>query len=114
MNTATLTALAEPNRLHIVELLRERPHSVGEITARLQLQQPQVSKHLRVLSRAGLVAARPIAQRRLYQLQPKPFVEMGVWLATFRVTLPGRLDALEAHLQGVQAEQRRRRKKGRG
>jgi DNA-binding transcriptional ArsR family regulator len=111
MNATMLTALAQPNRLHIVELLRERPLSVGEITERLRLQQPQVSKHLRVLSRAGLVAARPVAQRRLYQLQPKPFAELGVWLATFRVTHPGRLDALESHLQDVQAEKRNRRKK---
>ena len=49
----TLRALGEPNRFHIVELLREGPRPVGEMVERLGLQQPQVSKHLRVLSEAG-------------------------------------------------------------
>ena len=73
MNAATLSALAEPNRLRIVELLRDKPRSVNEIATRLALRQPQVSKHLRVLNSAGLVRARPVAQQRIYQLQPKPF-----------------------------------------
>ena len=62
---ATLTALAEPNRLRIVELLRDRPRPVVEIAKRLRLRQPQVSKHLRVLSDAGLVDVRPVAQQRI-------------------------------------------------
>jgi DNA-binding transcriptional ArsR family regulator len=101
VNTATLNALGEPNRLHIVELLRERPRSVGEITARLRLSQPQVSKHLRVLSHAGIVLARAEAQRRIYQLQPKPFAEIETWLGTFRPTWEGRLDTLEEVLRGT-------------
>ena len=76
MDTIILNALAEPNRLRMVELLRDRPYSVGEITKRLLLNQPQVSKHLRVLSEAGIVEARPIAQRRVYPLQPEPFAEL--------------------------------------
>ena len=57
-------ALAEPNRLQMVELLREGPFAVGEIADRLGLRQPQVSKHLRVLGDAGLVAMHPLANRR--------------------------------------------------
>ena len=77
---ATLIALAEPNRLRIVELLRERPRPVGEIAKRLRLRQPQVSKHLRVLSDAGLVDVRPVAQQRIYELRSAPFDELDKWL----------------------------------
>ena len=67
----TLKALAEPNRLHIVELLRDGPRPVGDMVQRLHLRQPQVSKHLRVLSDAGLVDARVDAQRRIYTLRKR-------------------------------------------
>jgi len=56
------SALAEPNRLKIVELLRDGPRPVGEIAGRLRLRQPQVSKHLRVLHEAGLVEVRSLAK----------------------------------------------------
>jgi DNA-binding transcriptional ArsR family regulator len=107
MNTVTLNALGEPNRQHIVELLRERPRSVGDITARLRLSQPLVSKHLRVLSKAGIVVARPDAQRRVYQLQPRPFAELERWLGTFRPTWEARLDTLEEVLRERQSRQRK-------
>ena len=68
----TLQALAEPNRFQIVELLRDGPRPVGDMVHRLGLRQPQVSKHLRVLSDAGLVDVRVDAQRRIYALRPEP------------------------------------------
>ncbi|MGH2523849.1 MAG: ArsR/SmtB family transcription factor, partial [Anaerolineales bacterium] len=80
----TLSALAEPNRLRIVELLREGPRPVGEIAARLQLRQPQVSKHLRVLSEAGLVEVHPAAQQRIYRLRTEPFQALDAWLESYR------------------------------
>jgi len=92
---ATLTALAEPNRLRIVELLRDRPRPVGEIAKRLRLRQPQVSKHLRVLSDAGLVDVRPVAQQRIYQLRSEPFNELDKWLETFRRAQEDRFDRLD-------------------
>jgi DNA-binding transcriptional ArsR family regulator len=98
MESSTLTALAQPNRLRIVELLRERPRSVAEITERLSLGQPQVSKHLRVLSEAGIVQAKRVAQMRIYQLQPQPFQELEAWLGTFRPTWNDRMDTLEEYL----------------
>ena len=106
MNTMTLSALAEPNRLRIVELLRDKPYSVGEIADRLRLRQPQVSKHLRVLSEAGLVKARPAAQQRIYQLQAKPFEELDSWLETFRRIWDTRLDTLDEYLQELKEEQK--------
>jgi DNA-binding transcriptional ArsR family regulator len=105
MNTEILSALAEPNRLRIVEYLREGPRSVNEIAERIGIRQPQASKHLRVLSEAGIVEVRPVAQQRVYQLQAKPFEEMESWLETFRKVWENRLDALEAYLQEMKREQ---------
>jgi DNA-binding transcriptional ArsR family regulator len=110
MNTTTLSALAEPNRLRIVELLREGPSSVNEIVERLQLRQPQVSKHLRVLSDAGLVDVRPNAQQRIYRLQTGPFVELDTWLETFRRLWSDRLDSLDDYLQEMKGEQKYKEK----
>ena len=105
MNTVTLSALAEPNRFRIVELLRDGPRPVGEIARRLALRQPQVSKHLRVLSDAGLVEMRPAAQQRLYQLHAKPFKEMALWLDTFRQLWEGRMDILNDYMQELKEQQ---------
>ena len=102
METATLAALAEPNRLKIVELLRENPRPVGEIAARLRMRQPQASKHLRVLLEAGIVDMRPAAQQRVYYLQAKPFEELDSWLDTFRPTWAARLDVMEDFLREIQ------------
>ena len=107
MNTTTLSALAEPNRLRIVELLRDNPYPVGEIAKRLVLRQPQVSKHLRVLSAAGLVVVHPVAQQRIYQLQPEPFEELDSWLETFRRIWEKRLDSLDEYLQELKEQQKR-------
>ena len=68
----TFRALAEPNRLQIIELLLNGPRPVGDMVEQLGLRQPQVSKHLRVLSEAGLVDVRVDAQRRIYALRPAP------------------------------------------
>lgn len=101
----TLGALAEPNRLHIVELLRDGPRSVGEIAERLGLRQPQASKHLRVLSDAGFVEVRPVAQQRIYQLRSQPFHELDVWLESYRHIWDARFDRLETYLHDVQLQQ---------
>lgn len=106
MDANILTALAEPNRLRIVELLREQPYPVGEIAERLAMRQPQVSKHLRVLSEAGIVAMRPNAQQRVYQLQPQPFEELESWLSNFRQMWNQRLDDFDAYLQQLKTEER--------
>ena len=97
------SALVEPNRLHIVELLRDGPLTVGEITLRLGLQQPQVSKHLKVLSEADIVEVRPQANRRIYQLRREPFQELETWLQSFRRLWEERFDRLDDYLQELQA-----------
>ena len=109
---ATLMALAEPNRLRIVELLRDRPRPVGEIAKRLRLRQPQVSKHLRVLSEAGLVDVRPVAQQRIYQLRWEPFNELDTWLATFRRSMTDRMDRLDDLISERKAKKEREKDHG--
>ena len=95
----TFSALAEPHRREILELLREGERPVGDLVERLGLSQPAVSKHLRVLRDAGLVEVRPDGQRRLYRLQPGPLTELDQWLAPFRALWSGSLDRLDQHLE---------------
>jgi len=108
---ATLSALAEPNRLRIVELLRERPRPVGEIVERLRLQQPQVSKHLRVLGAAGLVESRPAAQWRIYVLRPEPLQELDAWLEKYRRRWEANFQRLDAVLEELKTRKKRPRTK---
>ena len=93
-------ALAEPRRREILDLLRERERTVGELVERIPISQPGVSKHLRVLRDAGLVAARADAQRRVYGVRAEGLTEVDAWLAPYRRLWAGRLDALERHLEG--------------
>jgi len=93
----------EPNRVQIVELLRDGPLTVGEITERLGLQQPQVSKHLKVLSEADIVEVQPQANRRIYRLRREPFQELEAWLQTFRRLWEERFDRLDDYLLELQA-----------
>ncbi|MGA7623610.1 MAG: metalloregulator ArsR/SmtB family transcription factor [Candidatus Acidiferrales bacterium] len=109
----TLRALAEPHRFHIVELLRERPRPVGEMVDRLGLRQPQVSKHLRVLTQAGLVEARVDAQRRVYELRAAPLRELDVWLQRYRRIWEGNFERLDSVLEELKAREKRRGRKSR-
>ncbi|PYI50315.1 ArsR/SmtB family transcription factor [Paenibacillus flagellatus] len=105
--TTTLSALAEPNRLRIVELLRDGPLTVGEIADRLGLGQPQASKHLRVLSEAGLVEVHPSANRRIYKLRPQPLQELESWVESFRRLWEERFDRLDDYLLELQGKVRK-------
>ena len=104
MNTETLCAIAEPNRLKIVEYLRAKPRTVGEIATKLKIRQPQASKHLRVLTEAGWVEVRPVAQKRIYQLQEKHFTELGNWIETFRELWEARYEKLDSLLEELQTK----------
>jgi len=98
-------ALMEPNRLHIVELLRDGPLTVGQITQQLGLQQPQVSKHLKVLNEAAIVEVQPQANRRIYRLRREPFQELEAWLHSFRRLWEERFDRLDDYLLQLQARE---------
>jgi DNA-binding transcriptional ArsR family regulator len=90
--------LAEPSRRRILDLLQPRECSVGQLVERLELSQPAVSKHLRILREAGLVDVRVDAQRRLYRVRPDPLRAMDEWLAPYRRMWGSRLEDLERHL----------------
>jgi DNA-binding transcriptional ArsR family regulator len=101
-----LIALAEPNRLQIVELLRDGPLTVGEIADRLGLRQPQASKHLHVLDDAGLVEMHPQANRRIYKLRQEPFQELESWLDSFRGVWEERYDRLDEYRRELQGKEK--------
>lgn len=90
--------LAEPHRRRILEELQGGELTVSDLVDRLHVSQPTVSKHLKVLRDADLVAVRVDAQRRCYRLRPEPLRELDAWLARFRPFWADRLDALERYL----------------
>lgn len=104
MDTKTFGALAEPTRFRIIELLREQPYSVSDFVKLLQVRQPQVSKHLRILLNIGLVNVRPIAQQRIYSLNHDAFIELDQWLKSFDKAWTDRLDNLDEHLKLINKE----------
>jgi len=106
MDISIFAALAEPNRLRIVELLRDGPLTVGDIAERTELRQPQASKHLRVLSEAGLVEAHADANKRYYKLRPEPFRLMEEWLEASRKVWDERFDRLDDYLKELQNRER--------
>ena len=113
MMETTFRALAEPNRFQIVELLRGGPRPVGDMVDRLHLRQPQVSKHLRVLSEAGLVDVRVDAQRRIYALRPAPLRELEVWLERYRRIWEQNFQRLDSVLEELKAGELKSKKKKR-
>jgi DNA-binding transcriptional ArsR family regulator len=98
-------ALADPTRRRILDLLRERPRLVGELTELLATSQPGVSKHLRLLRETGLVQVRKDAQRRWYELRPEPLAELDSWLESYRHLWDARFDRLDNYLQELQAKE---------
>jgi DNA-binding transcriptional ArsR family regulator len=90
--------LAEPSRREILELLRDGERPVSELVDHLNLSQPAVSKHLRVMKNAGLVEVRPDAQQRFYRICPEPLEQLDEWLEPYRKFWTTQLDRLESHL----------------
>ncbi len=87
--------LGEPNRRRIVEQLRPGERSVGALVSALGISQPGVSRHLRILHRAGFVHVRADGQRRLYSLRREPFRDLDAWIHDYRDLVEARLDRLE-------------------
>ena len=97
MSTA-FDVLGDPTRRRVLDLLRDDDHTVTELVDALDMSQPAVSKHLRVLREAGLVEASVDAQRRIYTLCPEPLAELDAWLTPYRRFWRGRLASLQRHL----------------
>ena len=93
-----LHALADESRRTVLEILRSHPASAGELAEAIPIARPGVSRHLRVLREAGLVAYRREAQRRIYSLRPEALIEVDEWLADYRALWQSRLDALHTEI----------------
>ena len=102
-----LHALGDENRRTMLEILRARPATAGELAGALPIARPGVSRHLRVLREAGLVEVEQQAQWRIYRLRPEPLAELDFWLGRYRAFWEQRLDALQTEIA------RGKREKGR-
>jgi DNA-binding transcriptional ArsR family regulator len=90
---ATAAAIADPTRRRVLELVRDRELAAGQIAGEFEISRPAVSRHLRVLRRAGLVDERRDGRLRLYRADPQPLDELRAWLDDY---WSGRLAALKA------------------
>jgi DNA-binding transcriptional ArsR family regulator len=97
-------AVAESHRRDILDVLITGEKAVGTIVNDLPMSQPQVSKHLRVLSEVGLVMCRAEGRRRLYRLDPGHLRPLHEWLAKYEQAWNDRLDRLDDYLAEIQAE----------
>src|SRR6516165_7228887 len=97
-------AIADAHRRDILDTLIAGEKAVGSIVDDLSMSQPQVSKHLRVLSEVGLVKCRADGRRRLYRLEPAHLRPFHDWLAQYEVALNERLDRMDAYLKELQQQ----------
>src|SRR6266480_3140710 len=97
-------AIAEAHRREILDTLIAGEKAVGAIVTDLSLSQPQVSKHLRVLSEVGLVRCRADGRRRLYRLEPARLRPFHDWLANYEQAWNERLDRMDDYLKDLQAQ----------
>ena len=108
--STTFAALADPTRRAILARLASGECSVGELAEPFEMSMPAVSKHLRVLERAGLIAQRREAQRRPCRIVARPLKDVAEWAERYRHIWEGRLDRLDHYLQELQKEKRHGRK----
>jgi DNA-binding transcriptional ArsR family regulator len=102
---ATLSALADPTRRRVVDLLREGPRAAGDLAAAARMSPPAMSRHLRVLRGSGLVEVdtdQADARRRLYRLRPDPLVGLQAWLDQVESFWSEQLGAFQAHARAVE------------
>ena len=97
-------AIAEGHRREILDALIAGEKAVGTIVNDLSLSQPQVSKHLRVLSEAGLVRSRADGRRRLYSVDPTRLAPFRDWLAKYEQAMSDRLDRIDGYLKELQRQ----------
>ncbi|MBO3103469.1 metalloregulator ArsR/SmtB family transcription factor [Cellulomonas fengjieae] len=101
---ALLTALADPARWRLVTLVAERPRSVGVLAQLAGARQPQTTKHLQTLERAGIVTSQRTGQRRIYALEPGPLRELAAALGALADTATGAREAFDAYGMQLDAE----------
>ena len=103
--SATFAALADPTRRAILSRLASGEATVTQLAEPFRMSLPAISKHLKVLERAGLVAQGREAQWRPRRLEPAPLKEVSDWVESYREFWEARLDRLDSYLKGLQAEQ---------
>lgn len=103
---AVLHALSDESRRTVLEVLRDHPATVSELAELLPIARPGVSRHLRVLRKAGLVDVRQEAQWRIYSLHPEALAEVDEWLDQYRGLWTQRLDALHTEVARRKRERR--------
>jgi DNA-binding transcriptional ArsR family regulator len=97
-------AVADAHRREILDVLITGEKAVGAIAEDLSMSQPQVSKHLRVLSEVGLVSGRAEGRRRLYRLEPEHLQPLQHWVAKYERAMNDRLDRMDDYLRELQRE----------
>ena len=110
---SVFAVIAEPSRRAILSLLIASEQSEGDLERQLRIPQPTVSKHLKVLRDAGIVESIVDAQRRFYRVKPEPLREVDDWLYPFRKFWSKHVDALERHLDRMEASKASKKKPGR-
>ena len=96
--------MAEPRRRQILDVLASGERPVNDLVVQLGLAQPQVSKHLRVLSEVGLVRSRADGRRRLYSVEPTRLAPFRDWLAKYEQAMSDRLDRVDDYLKELQRQ----------
>ena len=105
--STTFAALADPTRRAILARLASGECSVTELAEPFEMSMPAVSKHLRVLEKAGLIARRREAQRRPCRLEPGPLKDVADWAERYRSIWEQRFDRLEAYLHELKAKEKK-------
>ncbi len=98
----TLSALADPTRRRVVDMLRKRPHRAGDLARASRVSAPAMSRHLRVLRRTGLIEEQrntEDARLRVYRLRPQPFRDLQSWLREVETFWTDQLDAFKIHAE---------------
>lgn len=106
---AALSALADPARRKVIDLLRARPRRAGELARALRVSAPLMSRHLRILRQGGVVESAFVerdARGRIYRLREEPFAALRRWLERLDVHWGAQLDAFAKHVERAQEKRR--------
>lgn len=110
----TFAALADPTRRAILARLASGEASVMELAEPFDMSQPAISKHLKVLERAGLISRGRDAQRRPCRIEARPLAEASAWLDNYRTFWEASFERLDALLDGLKHDEKRRKRQRRG
>src|SRR5215468_9230939 len=102
---ATFSALADPTRRAVLDLLRRGRQPAGQIAQAFPVSRPAISKHLRLLRRARLVRAHRVGRQRFFELSPRPLQSVDLWLGRYRVFWQSELSNLKQFVEATHAKE---------